>query len=123
MSRNNNVLAVAQIVFNKLVSGANLTPQDIRNLIFDENFSLPNNFLTSTDFDQMTKSFDFNGSGTVDVDDFNYLVSHISDLKILLKIVQMATLVVSKFKKLTNIDLSSQQTVDAVLRMIVYCIF
>lgn len=115
-------LEVVKDTFNKLQEGKRLDSNDIKKLIFDDNFKLPDGFLTSEDFDNLVYAFNFNGDDKVDINDFEYLIDHISDLDVIIKLTQVVSLSATKFCKLKNVKLSAQDTIDTIVRILIYCV-
>lgn len=115
-------LNIVKTVFNKIIDGEKITGQDIETLIFDKNFKLSDDFITSEDFNQIMEAFNFNGDDRVDIEDFKYLKDHIQDLTVIIKLVRIVTLVISKFCKKKELKISSDDMMDTVIRLVVYCV-
>jgi hypothetical protein len=115
-------LQIVKSLFDKLISGTEVSPADIQALIFDKNFKLPTGFLTSGDFIQILRCFDFNNDMKTDMMDFQFLKDHMSDLSVFLKLTRVSTLATAKFSTLSNVKLSPTETLDTVIRIILYCV-
>lgn len=114
-------LQVISSVFAKLLSGATISLTDVQAVLF-QNIQLPAGFLSSDDFKQILNCFNFNGDNTVDMADFDFLITHLSDLSVFLKVTRIATLAITKFAQIKNFKLTSDQALDLVIRTILYCI-
>jgi len=115
-------LNIVKDFFNKIISGENLTGKDIEVLIFDKNFNLPDDFITSEEFVQIVEAFNFNGDNKVDIEDFKYLKDHIQDMGVILRLIRIITLIIGKFCKKRNINIDSNDMIDIIIRIIVYCV-
>ena len=115
-------LQVVKEIFGKIINGNDITGEDINVLIFDKNFKLPSGFITSEDFAQIIDAFNFNGDTKINIDDFKYLKDHIQDLSVIIKLIRIITLTIGKFCKLKNIKITSDDMIDSVTRIIVYCV-
>lgn len=116
------ILDITKTVFNKIISGENVNIDDIQKIIFDKNFKLQDDFLTSEDFSNIIASFNFNGDEKTDLEDFKYLINHIQDLDIIFKLVKLIGLIVIKFCKLKQISLTGPDVIDTVIRLLLYCV-
>lgn len=115
-------LSIVKIIFDKIVSGENISGEDVNSLVFDKNFKLPEGFLTSEDFKQILDAFNFNADNDVNIEDFKYLKDHIQDLSMIIKLVKIVALVISKFCKIKNIKLTTDDMMDTISRIIAYCV-
>ena len=83
-------LYIVKDFFNKIINNENISIDDIKQLIFDENFKMPKDFIASEDFTEIINAFNFNGDNKVNIEDFQYLKNHIQDLNTILKLIKFS---------------------------------
>lgn len=121
-------IAIAKGILDKIMNGEDMNMNDIINLIFKvvKNCKISQDFLSSADFTHLIDSFNFIGSSTVDMNDFTYLIQHISDITVIMKLVKIFTIVYNDFLKNSNIillkNLSVKNSIDNVVNIFNYCI-
>lgn len=117
-------LGLAKSIYDKIIQGTNVSVSELKNVMFCDKLKDYINFSDSPEFQKLIYCFDFNNDQKIEIEDFNYLKDHISDLSIFLKLTKLSTLTVSSFKKLKNISIpkvdATKETQEAVVRVLLF---